>query len=91
MTRLNTPEAGYLVLSETWYPGWSATVNGHDAAIEQVNGVFRGRASAAGAAEVRLRYWPASWTLGLFMAAAGLVLVVMAFFCVRASRDQPDA
>ncbi len=39
--QLDAPNAGYLILSETWYPGWSATVNGQAAPIEQVNGVFR--------------------------------------------------
>ena len=76
--QVNAPDAGYLVLSETWYPGWSATVNGQAAHIEQVDGVFRAVPVPAGAAEVQLRYWPSSWTWGLVMLAVGVVLVVIA-------------
>ncbi|MFN8468014.1 MAG: YfhO family protein [Caldilineaceae bacterium] len=76
--QVNAPEAGYLILSETWYPGWSATVNGQAAPIEQVDGTFRAVPVPAGAAEVQLRYWPPSWTWGLVMLAAGVLLVVIA-------------
>ena len=75
--RVNAPEAGYLVLSETWYPGWSAAVNGQRAQIEPVNGVFRAVPVPAGAAEVQLRYWPPSWTWGLIMLAAGAGLAIL--------------
>ena len=76
--QVNAPEAGYLVLSETWYPGWSATVSGQAAHIEQVDGVFRAVPVPAGAAEVQLRYWPSSWAWGLVMLALGVLLVVIA-------------
>ena len=62
--QVNAPDAGYLVLSETWYPGWSATVNGQSAPIEPVNGVFRAVPVPAGAAEVQLRYWPPKLDMG---------------------------
>jgi hypothetical protein len=87
--QVDAPEAGYLVLSETWYPGWSATVNGQDTPIEQVNGLFRAVPVPAGAAEVQLRYWPASWTWGLIMAAVGLMLVVVTFL-LRPGKSRPS-
>jgi hypothetical protein len=73
--QIDAPDAGYLVMSDTWYPGWSVTVNGQAASIEQVNGVFRAVAVPAGASQVQLRYWPPSWKWGLVMAAVGVVLV----------------
>jgi hypothetical protein len=33
---------GWLVLSEVWYPGWQATVNGIAQPVERVNGLLRG-------------------------------------------------
>jgi hypothetical protein len=76
--RVDAPDAGYLVLSETSYPGWVATVNGQETPIEMVNGAFRAVAVPAGTSQVSLRYWPLSWTWGLALAAVGLVLVVLA-------------
>lgn len=75
--QVSAPDAGYLVLSETWYPGWSATVNGQSAPIEPVNGVFRAVRVPAGAADVQLRYWPPNWTWGLIMLAAGAGLALL--------------
>ena len=86
--QVDAPDAGYLVLSETSYPGWSATVNGQAAPVEQVNGALRAVPVPAGAAKVSLRYWPASWTWGLIMAAAGFVFVVMALF-LRPRKSRP--
>ncbi|MBW7885075.1 MAG: YfhO family protein, partial [Caldilineaceae bacterium] len=77
------PEGGYLILSELWYPGWRATVNGAAAAIEQANGALRAVALPPGTSTVELRFWPASFTWGLIAAAAGLVLAAFAAFGPR--------
>jgi hypothetical protein len=76
--RVEAPDAGYLVLSETWYPGWTATVNGQDTPIEMVNGAFRAVEVPVGTSQVSLRYRPLSLIWGLALAAVGLVLVVLA-------------
>jgi hypothetical protein len=59
---LEAPAAGYLILSETWDPGWRATVNGAPAPIAPVDGVFRAVAVPAGHSTVEMRYWP--WPVG---------------------------
>jgi hypothetical protein len=81
--QLDAPAPGYLVLSETWYAGWTASVNGQPAPIEQVNGVFRAVPVPAGPAGVQLRYQPATWTWGLFLAAAGLACTIAALALAR--------
>jgi uncharacterized membrane protein YfhO len=75
---VEAPDVGYLVLSETWYPGWTATVNGEDTPIKMVNGVFRAVGVPAGTSQVSLHYRALSWIWGLALAAVGLVLVVLA-------------
>jgi len=56
-------EGGWIVVSDTWVPGWMATVNGRTAPILPVDGAFRGVAVPRGTSEVVLRYRP--WSSGL--------------------------
>jgi hypothetical protein len=48
----------FLVSSETWYPGWSAWVDGREQPIVLTNGSFRGLAAPAGRHTVRMRFDP---------------------------------
>ena len=68
--------AGVLVLSDTNYPGWHATLNGASVPIYPVNGIFRGVWVPAGAYEVEFTYWPASlsWGLSLWGTTVGVLL-----------------
>jgi hypothetical protein len=69
-----------LVLSELFYPGWTATMNGRPAPIVKVDGALRGIAVPNGASQVRLSYSPAAFFIGLTLSAAtfltGAVLAV---------------
>jgi hypothetical protein len=67
-----------LVVGDTWYPGWKATVDGRDATIHRVNYVTRGIAVPAGAHRVELRYEPASWRMGWVLSLLALVAVAAA-------------
>ena len=66
---------GYLVLSEVWYPGWRATVNGEAAPILRANYTLRALPVPAGELTVRLWYAPESWRRGLLLFAAGILLL----------------
>ena len=75
--RLDAP--GVLVLADTWYPGWRATVDGADAPILRANHAFRGVALGKGAHEVRFIFRPASFMFGAWLsvlAAAGTACVL---------------
>ena len=67
---------GYLVLSEVWYPGWQATVNGAAAEVFMANGALRAVAIPAGRAEIQLRFMPRPWVIGLWAALLGILVVV---------------
>ncbi|MFN8491236.1 MAG: hypothetical protein U0350_26805 [Caldilineaceae bacterium] len=69
--------ATYLVLSEIWYPGWRATVNGAPAEVVRVNGGLRAVAVPAGGTTVELWFAPRSWLYGLGASAAGLILLLI--------------
>jgi len=66
----------YLVLSEVWYPGWQAAVNGAPAPVLQVNGGLRAVAVPGGASSVQLWFAPNGWRIGLLLFAVGLILMV---------------
>ncbi len=66
---VHTGGRGLLVLSELYYPGWKATINGKRAQIQKVNGALRGVVVDAGDSQVVLRYSPT-----LFFVAAVLSL-----------------
>ena len=70
--------ASLLVLSEAWDPGWSATVDGVPAAVLQTNHVFRGVPVLAGSHIVELRYDPPLLRLGLTIALATTILLIIA-------------
>jgi hypothetical protein len=53
-----------LVLSEMYYPGWIAEVNGLPADTHKVDGAFRGMVVPAGTSRVILKYAPRSVFIG---------------------------
>jgi hypothetical protein len=68
---------GVLVLVEAFDPGWSASVDGHDAPVLRANVLFRGVRLAAGRHNVRFAYRPAAATLGACSSGAGVLLAVV--------------
>jgi len=67
---------GVLVLSEVFYPGWRAEVDGNRAPVLRANYLFRGVEMPAGKSQVILTYSPPSWWIGLGLCGltlAGLI------------------
>ncbi|MDQ6604126.1 MAG: YfhO family protein, partial [Chloroflexota bacterium] len=63
--RVTTGGAGYLVLSDAYFPDWRATVDGHDATILQADLAFRAvYLSGGGDHTIVFRYRPKWWTIG---------------------------
>lgn len=84
---VETDSAGpaYLVLSDTWDPGWSATVDGRPAPIRPAWSTFRAVFLEAGRHRVAFRYRPAGFDAGLTISLLGLAsLVVMVVKPARA-------
>ena len=79
--------AGMLVLSEMYYPGWVAKVNGRATSIYRVDGALRGIAVGAGENHVELSYAPASFRIGAVISTLTLVAVLAGW--LLASRHRP--
>lgn len=69
---------GLLVLSDTFYPGWEATVNGKAAPIYPTDIMFRGVPINGGHSVVAFRYRPANFGVGLLLASGGLLALAAA-------------
>ncbi|HTB10413.1 MAG TPA: YfhO family protein [Bryobacteraceae bacterium] len=71
---------GMVILTDTWFPGWQATVDGRPAAIEKAYGAFRGVVVEAGNHSIEMRYRPWSVFAGAFLTGlATLVALYMAW------------
>jgi hypothetical protein len=64
---------GLVVLSETWYPGWQATVDGRPTRIYQTYQALRGVVVPAGNHTIVMRFRPRSVLIGALMTAAGII------------------
>ena len=70
------PGGAWLVLSEVFFPGWTATVDGAAAPIVRADGVFRALRLEGGHHAVVFRYVPRSFHDGLRLSGLGLVALL---------------
>ena len=76
---------GLLVVSETFYPGWEATVDGKPSPIYEVFGALRGIVLEAGSHRVEMRYRPGVVTLGAWLSFSAIALSFLLIFRARKS------
>jgi hypothetical protein len=79
--------AGLVVLSEMYYPGWVATVNGKAAPIYRVDGALRGVFVSGGTSRIELVYAPASFRIGALVSLLTLAFVIGGWIYLR-KRDR---
>jgi len=68
---------GVLVLADTWYPGWKASVDGQDTTILRTNYALRGVYLDAGTHYVEFYFHPQSLYTGLVLSTAALILAAL--------------
>lgn len=78
-----TATANYLVLADTFYPGWQATVDGHPTALYEANGFTRAVYVPAGTHVVGFNFRPKSVTFGVCLSALGLLAWLAIMLCAR--------
>jgi hypothetical protein len=67
-----------LVLTDSWFPGWKARVDGKPTPVERVDYVIRGVRVPAGAHTVEFTYEPASWRAGWTVSLLALLAILAA-------------
>ena len=79
---------GYLVLTDSYYPGWQATVDGEAVEIERANGLFRAVRVSGGKHRVVFEYRPASFRVGsaISLTSGAVLLAILISARRRASQ-----
>jgi hypothetical protein len=75
---LRSHGSGMLVLSDSWYPGWHAKVDGRDAKIERVDYLLRGVRVGPGAHTVEMTYRPLSFRIGWIVSLVTALALALA-------------
>ncbi len=70
---------GMLVLSDTWYPGWRAMVDGLPVPVEIANHTFRSVVVPPGQHVVLFSYAPSSFTVGWIITLLSNIVLVSLF------------
>jgi hypothetical protein len=65
-----------LVLTDTWFPGWKARVDGREVDVERVDYLIRGVPVPAGSHNVEFSYEPASWRAGWIVSLLALLAIL---------------
>jgi hypothetical protein len=80
--------AGFLVVSEIWYRGWEAWIDGRRAPVERVNYILRGLAVPAGDHRIEFVFRAPSFRNGAAYSALGVGLLLIGAFWRRGKRHQ---
>ncbi|MCB0168738.1 MAG: YfhO family protein, partial [Anaerolineae bacterium] len=72
---VTTTAAGYLILLDTYYPGWIATVDGDPTPIYPANTIGRAIFVPPGEHMVKFQYRPLSFSVGVWL--FGLMVVII--------------
>jgi hypothetical protein len=74
---------GYLILTDTFYPGWRARVDGKESSILRANLLFRALRLSAGQHRVEFSYEPTCLKIGAAVSAVTLLAIVIGLVLVR--------
>ncbi len=80
---VKTNQDGYLILTDSDYPSWNASVNGQEQEIIQADGLFRGILLPAGRHEVVFYLTSQSYNVGRAISLGGLIIASLLIILLR--------
>jgi hypothetical protein len=85
LLRVKIDSPGFLVISDTYYPGWKAKIDGKIGRVYRANLCQRAVYLDSGDHQVRIYFVPSSLTLGIVISSFSLLLFVV---LLRVRRDK---
>ena len=79
------PGGGFLVMADTFYPGWQATLGAQPAMIYRANVAFRAVAVPEGQHRVSMTYAPRTWQAGRTISTVSFGLAILLIFAALAA------
>lgn len=87
---VDTPEDAMLVLTDTYYPGWRAYIDGAEANVYRVNGLVRGVFVTKGAHKIEFKYRPRTFIIGMAYFLTGIAIISIIDFYGRKQKEKHD-
>jgi hypothetical protein len=87
----STTGPAWLVLSDTYYPGWRATIDGQPAPVLRGDVLFRVVPVPGGEHDVHFRFAPMSIEVGAAISLASLACLLVAFGLAAKWRRAPSS
>lgn len=88
---VTTPQDGWVMLSDTWYPGWQSALDGEKAEIWRAFSLFRAVKVPAGEHVIEMTYKPLSFRLGLVISILGILFLIVLPGIKYLQRKKQDA
>ena len=82
----NSKNDGILVLTDIFYPGWNATIDGNPTKIFKANGLVRSIIVPAGEHLIEFEYLPISFTMGLIFSLCTSIILVSVYIVTKKSK-----
>jgi hypothetical protein len=73
-------DSSYLVLSDTYYPGWVAQYDGKDVPVLRCNYAMRAIRIPPGKHKIKFMFRPASFRIGAWFSLASISLMMFGFY-----------
>ena len=87
--KIDTQAANYMIVSNAYYPGWHAYVDGNKVATAIANTVFIAAPVSAGEHTVSFRYEPKSISLGAIISLFSVIVLFGSYYLLIADKSRP--
>jgi hypothetical protein len=81
--KINCGESGYLVLTDTYFPGWRARLDGEPVRIEKAADIVRAVPVPPGDHSIHMFYQPWGFRLGIWLFLASIFSAIVIVFAAR--------